>query len=135
MSKEELHNFGRNRAKVAIGLAKLNNFWAIGWRLIIPEPILEISRRRITESTKRIACDDTGIDKNDIRVYAEDIEGRFEAAEQSFEELKLCWIFLAKAGIHSESFTGSLDLFPGCEIIDFRFIAMPVGRESLDKAN
>ena len=99
MSKEELHNFGRNRAKVAIWLAKFNNFWAIGWRLIIPEPILEISRRRKTESTKRIACDDTGIDKNDIREYAGDIEAP-EDEETMIEELKLCWVFLAKAGIH-----------------------------------
>ena len=88
MSKEELHNFGRNRAKVAIWLAKFNNFWAIGWRLIIPEPILEISRCRKTESTKRIACDDTGIDKNDIREYAGDIEAP-EDEETMIEELKL----------------------------------------------
>ena len=95
MSKEELHNFGRNRAKIAIFLAKLNNFWAIGWQLIIPEPIREISRHRKSESTRRITYDD--MDKNSIGESAGDIEAQ---DERTTEELKLCWIFLAKLGIH-----------------------------------
>ena len=93
MSKEELHNFG---AKIAIFLAKLNNFGAIGWQLIIPDPIREISRFRKTESTRRITYDD--IDKNNIGQSGGDIEAQED--ERTIEELKLCWIFLAKLGIH-----------------------------------
>ena len=79
MNDEELHNFGPIRAKIAIYLAYFNDFCTIGWTLIIPEPILEISRRKDSRDS---------ISKIEDSASTEDTKRK--------DDLRLCWSFMAK---------------------------------------
>ena len=90
MTDEELHNFGPFRAKIAIYLANFNNFWAVGWTLIIPEPISEISRqtrKESRESRKRFKIE------NESRYKIDDLEIDDTKTKQ---DLRICWCFMAK---------------------------------------
>ena len=89
MNDQELHNFGLIRAKITIYLAYFNDLCSLGWTQVIPEPIIEISRRSKKYSIKYRHNNIDEIPPEDNPKKKED-----EIAEK--EDLRLCWEFLAR---------------------------------------